>query len=455
MLWPQPPRHNQPGSHASPSTAAIRGSSTRPANAFHPDDYSTPQKRSLANDRSYDRSLSSRRSTSTPFNLSDFMPGTPGGGSTPNPKRNNTPNQRGRRSTDSNQQQTPSAAVQSPHTASNASTPHHSNKPKRRVVPMSLSAANTFSSPAFRTDNNLLGIGEDHEDHATAVSASRDLLRTHKELIVRDFEQSASVDGRPQLAAAADGSDADAAAVCIDLRLVRQRPQLQTMAAIYAALIDQQLTMNVLTEISYLVNLLNATYAKSHDADEGSTLCEAGGGDDDDVDLSVARLFRNAHNCVFFGVTVLRTQQHILIVLDLATLKVLLQNERLCEFGDAALAERLRRVYARRLQLHSTAVPYAAEPAAVLNVSYQQDIDTRYNFPSTREFGAFNKQRDAFYAILRVWQSSHYIPSWSCAGELGGKVLALLRCNEHPVNMHHLAKLYVSQLLLSCTFDVS
>jgi codanin-1 len=34
-------------------------------------------------------------------------------------------------------------------------------------------------------------------------------------------------------------------------------------------------------------------------------------------------------------------------------------------------------------------------------VFYQQETDNRDNFPSDREFGAFKKQRDMFYAILR------------------------------------------------------
>lgn len=373
---------------------------------------------------------------------------------TPNNKRN-APNQRGHRAS-FNSTGSPQCAT---------STPPPAQKPKRRVVPISLSTgaagsnssvstatfsgtntvAKSFNSPAFCSDNNLVGIGED-------ADMSRDMLRTHKAAIVRDFQESSS-----NVAASSAVPVVEPEGVCIDLQLVTARPLLTKVAAIYAALLEQPVTaMHSLNEIAYLLNLLNAKYALLlQPCDEmGSGAAEPAGD-------YVAQLFRNPHNCVCFGIDVLRRQQHVLIVLDLATLQVLLQNERLLQLADAPLAARLQRVYDRRLHRKTLSADAAAPNdvptanAALLNVSYQQDIDTKPNFPTLREFGAFNKQRDQFYAILRVWQAQHYIPSWSASAELGAKVLALLRIDEHPVTMHHLAKLFVSQLLLTATFDVS
>lgn len=317
-----------------------------------------------------------------------------------------------------------------------------------------------FNLPAFRADNNLLGIGEDISD-VQPPQAARQLLLADKELIVRDFQLSnnkadmLTTDAESMATAAV----VDDEAVSIDMLLVTRRPQLARLVAVYAALLDLQLCVNVLNEISYLLNLLNAIYVKQPPS--MTTVTSVGKNDTPTSGTDIGQLLGNAHNCVWFGLGVLATQQHVLLVLDLATMRILLQNERLLKFADAAFAERLQRVHARRQRLHD-AVAATARPTmtasgqteAPLNVSYQQDIDTRHNFPTAKEFGAFNKQRDQFYAILRLWQASHFVPSWSCAAELGPKVLALLRMETHPVNMHHLAKLYVSQLLLSCTFDV-
>lgn len=303
----------------------------------------------------------------------------------------------------------------------------------------------------------MLGIGEDAD---AAPTVSRDLLRqelSRKEQLVRDFQEAAASASPTAAAGASDETATAVVLVEIDLQLISDREHLVRLVAIYAALIDLQLAVNVLAEIAYVMKLLNANYVvtdyNDHDVDKSKS-----------ANLQIIeKLFRNAHNCVFFGCGVLDTQQHILMRLDLATLTVLLHNERLQRFANDPLLARLRRIYNRRSELIAAMAAARANSGgvlplpkdAVLNVSYQQDIDTKNNFPSVREFGAFNKQRDQFYAILGVWQQSHYIQSWSCANELGTKVVALLRLADHPVNMYHLAKLFVSQLLLSCTFVVS
>lgn len=55
----------------------------------------------------------------------------------------------------------------------------------------------------------------------------------------------------------------------------------------------------------------------------------------------------------------------------------------------------------------------------------------------------------------RTWEEKHLSPSWSFENELGRKVRALLDVMDHPINMAHLAKLFTSQLILSCHFSVS
>lgn len=55
----------------------------------------------------------------------------------------------------------------------------------------------------------------------------------------------------------------------------------------------------------------------------------------------------------------------------------------------------------------------------------------------------------------RTWEEKHLNPSWSFENELGRKVRSLLDVMDHPINMAHLSKLFTSQLILSCNFNVS
>lgn len=58
-------------------------------------------------------------------------------------------------------------------------------------------------------------------------------------------------------------------------------------------------------------------------------------------------------------------------------------------------------------------------------------------------------------AMNRLWESKHLNPAWDFEQELGRKVRSLLSLMDHPINMAHMAKLFTSQLILSCNFNVS
>lgn len=44
---------------------------------------------------------------------------------------------------------------------------------------------------------------------------------------------------------------------------------------------------------------------------------------------------------------------------------------------------------------------------------------------------------------------------WNFSCELGAKVKSLITVLDNPINMAHLSKLFIAQLLISCNFDVS
>lgn len=84
------------------------------------------------------------------------------------------------------------------------------------------------------------------------------------------------------------------------------------------------------------------------------------------------------------------------------------------------------------------------------NVCFQIDTDNRENFSSGLAFHAFRKQRDAFYDILRIWEENHLVPGWVFQIALGGRIRSMLTMHNDSTNYYHIARLFKSQLLISC-----
>ena len=80
---------------------------------------------------------------------------------------------------------------------------------------------------------------------------------------------------------------------------------------------------------------------------------------------------------------------------------------------------------------------------------FQVDTDNRETFTSTVASSIFCKQRDLFYDILKDWEDNHLSPGWSFDRGVRHKVHTLLNLSVDPVNYCHLAKLFISQLLMS------
>lgn len=134
-----------------------------------------------------------------------------------------------------------------------------------------------------------------------------------------------------------------------------------------------------------------------------------------DVDINTITLaptiLKNINNCVYFSLGELKLQCSILRLLDITSIKVLLENERLTTL-NATIKYDLMKVFSHKMQvkrsLCSTYNTTHSVSSSILNVAhngnikvlYQQGQDTEINCPSIREFDAFKKQRDTFYSIL-------------------------------------------------------
>lgn len=228
----------------------------------------------------------------------------------------------------------------------------------------------------------------------------------------------------------------------IELGQITNQMALDKFVAIYSIILDLNLVTNILTEFAYLVNLINvdadeyyeryshmlsigsvaevstkestaatgvvavtaataavvvATKNEIDTSTSTTTMNEVGASNE-----SSSMLLRNINNCVYFGLGVLKLQKHVLRLLDTSSIKVLLDNERLTTL-DATIKDDLMTVYAHKMQLESSLHGHDSA-FKVHNISmkvfYQQEQDTQINFPSSREFATFKKQRDTFYSIL-------------------------------------------------------
>uniref|UniRef100_A0A336MQR7 CSON002701 protein n=1 Tax=Culicoides sonorensis TaxID=179676 RepID=A0A336MQR7_CULSO len=315
-------------------------------------------------------------------------------------------------------------------------------KPKKRVAPIMLSknvSKSDFSNNAFVIDDNFAV----KTDELLPAPNERHLLKMNRDAITQDFmEQSHELNAKTLRATLRDkiSESENMPQLNIDLSKVTHADLILRLAEIYSILIDFNLTINVLSEISYLVNLINTEidpYSREMINNEN-------------VDLHLIVL-KNLNNCIYFALNTLSRLKSLLIMLDVKTLTVLIKNDRIV-MNDENLTKFLKSIFQYKTNLASKTVEGDNAPGYSY-VFYQQENDSKGNFPTEKEFGAFKKQRDMFYAILKSWEQKHLNPSFNFSAEYGAKVHSLLRIIDHPINMAHLAKLFTAQLIISCNYD--
>lgn len=362
--------------------------SFRPLNTSSPQLRTTPQSCSIRSGDSIDIASPScfeiaktnDHKKSSSLCLSDFLNAS----STSSPSPRNTKNRKVS-STSNNVDDFPALRNMNKHVKCSDDVSQNV-KQKKRVAPIRLPPTSNpyeFSASAFQLENNLIGI--DHKDNF------RDALKTQISSITTDLFGSPFIisdtarHNEPNHIQPTDDT--------INLTKITCKNSLQKLIDLYSALIDLNLTTNILGELSYLLNLLNADFDRHQLPPEILASAEN----------PVVQMFKNGNNCVYLSIGVLKKQKHCLIMLDMPTIKILLENERISKY-DIDLNTFLVDAYTQRQQMEfdfRQKKSTAANVSCNLNVSYQQENDTKDNFPSMREFTAFNKQRDMFYSILR------------------------------------------------------
>lgn len=418
-------------------------------NSFYLNDQSSLTQRNNSRnsfEQSSRNTSSNRRNSSSPFCLGDFI---------------NTSSSQGKGKKKSNacQQldQTPTfnASDFPPIEKSpNVLVPRKADsKPKKRVVPITISNKSTpnssnFVSSSFQSDNNLLSLSGIEAEGTCDILTERRMLRAERDAISKDF----TTDMEPQrnLHAfvresfpAVTQSPRKASFQYDDSKVVHKEV-LVMMAKTHSFLIDMNLIPSVLSEFTYFFSLLNTEQElieQPPNQSQTKSLTEI-----------ASSLLKSLQNCVFFASQVLNYQKKNLALLDVMSIRVILQNERTQQL-TVELFDCLRTAVQTKSKVESSLQSNSSVGNNLRQVFFQQETDNRDNFPSEREFSAFKKQRDLFYVILRSWEFKHLEANYNFRSHLDSKIRSLVTQMEHPVNMAHLARLFTAQLIISCNFD--
>lgn len=343
-------------------------------------------------------------------------------------------------------------------------------KPKKRLQPISISkkaeTTNNTSSifageSSFSNDNNILKISnsELEDKEQCAILQARKSLRLNASEITKemiDVSLTSTSVITDTIATSTPSKEVKIEDPPLDLKKLKNNLILKRLAEIYAILIDLNLTTNILNELSFLLNLLNA----SNTNNAMTEICK------DMNHLQLQDLATNEGlecledltHAVYFALQCLSLQKQALSSLDTKSLSVVLSSERFSYLAEEVKTFLLE-IYQRKQNLltekpfHDTSICFDSKPCN--NVYFQEDQDSRQNFTSHQEFANFRAQRDLFCKCLKIWESNHLNPMWKFSTEITPKIKDIFQHSENCINMAHFAKLFVSQLLLSASNTAS
>ncbi|TMW52180.1 hypothetical protein DOY81_002739, partial [Sarcophaga bullata] len=342
-------------------------------------------------------------------------------------------------------------------------------KPKKRLQPICLSkeveSSNNSSifggESSFSSENNILKISntELEDKEQCAVLAARKSLKLNADEIAKELNN-------VSVLSVSVISDVVTAPVTpnkitlkeddLNLKNLEKNVTLKRLAEVYTLIIDLNLTTNILNELSFLLNLLNAPYPSSTPDEIAENLKQLHFNDENASDG--LECLEDLSHAVFFAILCLTFEKESLALLDTKSLSVVLIGERFSYLPDD-IKTYLVEIHQHKQQLVaenpfcSTFFRFDAKPYS--NVYFQQDQDSRENFTSSQEFANFRVQRDLFCKCLKIWDSNHLNPAWKFSEEVTPKIRQIFEHSENCINMAHLAKLFVSQLLLTASNSTS
>lgn len=232
--------------------------------------------------------------------------------------------------------------------------------------------------------------------------------------------------------------------ILVDLNLVTQRDKLDVLIRLYSVILQNNLALNLSSELYFIVSLLFRKSFDFGDVDGVAILNESSDCVLQDVLMKASlfkQIFCSIHNVIYFSVKTIENLIDVFKVFDKATIKLL--AEHISTFSPN-LSKKLTTIFYDKIE---TTQEIFDDGNAEVNVCFISDTDNRANFPNDQSFCAFRKQRDLFYEILRIWEMNHLTSGWCFNMALGGKIRALLALHHESVNFMHLARLFKNQLL--------
>ncbi|XP_044260960.1 codanin-1 [Tribolium madens] len=280
----------------------------------------------------------------------------------------------------------------------------NTRKVKRRIKPTNL----TQNTTGFHKSENSFNFSGNEE-----FPSGRSLLLEERLKVA--FSRS------PRALTRVSGGEIQA-----ELSQVTHRFEIDRIVQFYCVLIDD-FVVNITSEIYFLISLLLKKQFLSNDW--GIAVLS---------DKITSFLFNSIHNVVYFASKSLEKQGRILRNYDNSTVRLLTENNRLCEFAPTLIQSLQQIVKPDRI---------SEIESFQNNICFNSDTDNRQNFPNDLSFHAFKKQRDLFYDILRVWEQHHLASGFNYVVSLGGKIQTLLSLSNEPTNFIHFSRLFKAQLL--------
>ena len=213
---------------------------------------------------------------------------------------------------------------------------------------------------------------------------------------------------------------------------------LERLAQLYNLCIDHRLVPNILVELYLVLQLFTVKHQIPSSKPIGTSARKAG-------------LFVSVHNCVFFASMVLTHQVHLFRHLNHDAIDYLVENNRLQEFCPENIKETLAS-YKQEAKRDFDTVDGSYIINSLESVRFQEETDSRDNFPDANTFTDFKKQRDSFYELLKNWELSYNDINKGSKNrdQFGFSVIKILRLQENPVNLRHFARLFTEQMLINC-----
>ena len=217
----------------------------------------------------------------------------------------------------------------------------------------------------------------------------------------------------------------------ITLHDVHDKELLDTFVKIYSTICSQNMVTNITLELNFLFTVL--TYS-DHTFDKEDILPP----------------FSNLAGCIYFACKTVDSLYLLLMLLDMKTQQLLMENARIIEFLGTTFKERMETQLINDASIGRIKQNISAVKSPMTGIPFQASSDNRKAFPSDQHFYSFSKRRDLFYALVRLWEENHLDPDWNMRSALSQKVGDIVTIHDGVNILYQFARLFAAQLLEMC-----